>query len=79
MAVSFSRLCGLEPKLKNLHRAASLLKHDRENAPFFWSCLFMPTLMLLVGWFRWGNPEVLKTSEAWDACYKHIYDELFEG
>lgn len=79
MAVKFSELATIEPRLAELLKEARAVKDPGgrsfcANHVWYKRGGFKDRLIKLVGWY--ANDPRLKTSEAYDVAYRKIYDVL---
>lgn len=78
--VTFEQLAALEPRLAELRARARRVRDPGGRRGFcaneVWFRELKPELLHLVGWQRREEPWILCTSQAYEAAYKVIYDEL---
>ncbi len=81
--MSFNDYAKLEPRLLDLQKQSKAMKDYRQGKTFcansVWYGFFKPAISSYVGRFRplSGSAE-LRSSEAYDTVYRHLYDPLPE-
>jgi hypothetical protein len=77
--LSFEELCRLEPALAFLEsriRSERQRKAESYCANQHWIRYFKPELTILVGWFSKHPEPQVRSQEAYDAAYQHLYQLL---
>lgn len=80
--LTFEILSTIEPKLQWLFEKAKNYsktpnyKIGKYCPMFCWYRIFKPKLITLVGWEAVRQNELLNSAEAYDLCYRKIYEAL---